>query len=89
MQPTDDFGALIRGELVKDQMATNREYAIARANMVAGLAKLGVVGQSMERLVKFGQVVVSLFAAPGLLGEYRNPSEVCSGCCLDSETRHQ
>ena len=89
MQHTDDFGSLVSSELVKYQMATYRKYAIARTNMVAGLAKLGVVGQLMERLVKFGQVSISLFAAPGLFGKYRNAFQVGSGCGLDSEMRHQ
>jgi hypothetical protein len=89
MQHTDDFGHLVRGELVEDQMATYREYTIARTNMVAGLARLGVVSQSMECLVKFGEVAVSLFAAPSLFGEFRNTFLVGSGRSLDSETRHQ
>ena len=89
MQHTDDFGRLVRGELVEDQMATYREYAVARTNMVTGLAKLGVVGQSMERLVKFGQIAVSLFAAPSLFCEFGNALQVGSGCGLDSEARHQ
>ena len=88
MQHTDDFGSLVGGELVENQMATYREYTIARTNMVAGLAKLGVVCQSMKRLVKFGQVAVSLFPSPGLFGEYRNTFQIGSGCGLNSEMRH-
>ena len=89
MQHADDFWGLVRGQLIENQMATYWEYSIVRANMVAGLAKLGIVGQLMERMVEFGQVAVSLVTAPGLFGEYRNPLQVCPGCCLDSETRHQ
>ena len=88
MQHTDDLGSFVGRELVEDQMATYREYTIARTNMVARLAKLGVVRQSMERLVKFGQVAVSLFPSPCLFGEYRNTFQIGSGCGLDSETRH-
>ena len=35
--------------------------------MVAGLAKLGVVGQLIERSVKFSQVTIALFTIPSLL----------------------
>lgn len=89
MQHADDFGSFIRGELVEDQMATHGEYAIARSNMITGFTNLRVVAQSMERLVEFGQVAVSLFTSPGSFGEYRNPFQIGSGCSLDSETRHQ
>ncbi len=89
MQQADDFWGLVRGDLIENQMATYWQYSIARPNMVASLAKLAVVGQLMECMVEFGQVAVSLFTAPGLFGEYRNTFQVCSGCCLDSETRYQ
>ncbi|MGB5201316.1 MAG: hypothetical protein WBN68_02560 [Sedimenticolaceae bacterium] len=78
----------VSGELVEDQVATYGEHAIARANRVTALPKLGVTGQPMKRLVDFSQVVVALFSAPGLFGKYRNLFQICSGGILDPETRH-
>ena len=69
-------------------MATYREYSIARANTVEGLAEFEILGQTMKGLVEFGQVAVSLLAAPRLFGEYRNALQIGSGYDLDFETRH-
>ncbi len=70
-------------------MATYREYSIARANMVTGLAEFRIFRQTMKRLIEFGQVVVSLLVAPAAFCEYCNAFQVGSGCGLDPKSRHQ
>jgi len=81
MQYTNDFHQLSITYFVENDMAAYRKRSIPSVNMVASLAKFVVLGQLLKSLIKFSQILVSLFSTPSLPSEFRNLFQV--GLCRD------
>jgi len=89
MKYTDNINALLTRYFVKNYVAAYRKSSVTRSDMIASFSQFVIIGQLMKCLVKFSQVLVSLFLPPSFLSEFRNTFQVVFGSSFYSKMRHQ
>jgi len=88
MKYTNNFYEMSIAYFVENDMAAYGKSSITSANVVADFTKCIILRQSVKGLIKFSQILVSLFPTPGLLREFCNPFQVSLGRSLYSEASH-
>ncbi len=74
--------------LVIDNVAGDREFSITRLDVIASLAKPGIIGQLMKHAVKLSQVFVTLLYTPVLLRIFGNACQIALGCVSKLKAGH-